>query len=96
MTADNGSEFERLAEIENWGTRVYFAHPYSSWERPQNERHNRIFRRNVPKGVSIDRFSTEKILSFADEMNDMPRKLLDYATPEELFDEFLDRIYSII
>ena len=36
------------------------------------------------------------ILSFADEMNDMPRKLLDYATPEELFDEFLDRIYSII
>ena len=96
ITADNVSEFERLAEIENWGTRVYFAHPYSSWERPQNERHNRIFRRNVPKGVSIDRFSKEKILSFADEMNDMPRKLLDYATPEELFDEFLDRIYSII
>ena len=36
------------------------------------------------------------IESFADEMNDMPRKLLDYATPEELFDEFLDRIYSMI
>ena len=48
------------------------------------------------KELSIDRFSKEKILSFADEMNDMPRKLLDYATPEELFDEFLDRIYSII
>lgn len=96
ITADNGSEFDRLAEIENWGTSVYFAHPYSSWERPQNERHNRIFRRNVPKGISIDRFASEKILSFADEMNDLPRKSLDYATPEELFDEFLDRVYSVI
>lgn len=96
ITADNGSEFERLAEIENWGTQVYFAHPYSSWERPQNERHNRIFRRDVPKGISIDRFTSEKILSFADEMNDLPRKSLDYATPEELFDEFLDRVYLVI
>lgn len=96
ITADNGSEFERLAEIENWGTQVYFAHLYSSWERPQNERHNRIFRRDVPKGISIDRFTSEKILSFSDEMNDLPRKSLDYATPEELFDEFLDRVYLVI
>ena len=36
------------------------------------------------------------IESFADEMNDMPRKLLDYATPEELFDKFLNQIYSMI
>lgn len=36
------------------------------------------------------------IESFADEMNDMPRKVLDYVTSEELFDEFLDRIYSMI
>lgn len=96
ITADNGSEFERLVEIEQWGTSVYFTHPYSSWERAQNERHNRIFRRYVPKGVSIERFTAEKILSFADEMNDLPRKSLNYSTPEELFDEFLDRVYSII
>lgn len=96
ITADNGSEFERLSEIESWGTCVYFAHPYSSWERPQNERHNRIFRRHVPKGVSMDRFTAEKILSFADEMNELPRKPFHYATPEELFDEFLDQVYSVI
>ena len=40
VTADNGSEFSRLSELEEYGVSVYFAHPYSSWERPQNERHN--------------------------------------------------------
>jgi len=41
ITADNGSEFERLSELEEYGVGIFFAHPYSSWERPQNERHNR-------------------------------------------------------
>ncbi len=95
ITADNGAEFERLAELEAWGTNVYFAHPYSSWERAQNERQNRLFRRFVPKGVSIDKYSAEQILSFADEMNALPRRLLGYCTPEELFDTFLDQVYSI-
>ena len=95
ITADNGTEFERLSELEAAGTNIYFAHPYSSWERPQNERHNRLFRRYVPKGVSIDNYSAEQILSFADEMNALPRKILGYCTPEELFDEFLDQVYSV-
>lgn len=94
ITADNGSEFSELSEIEAWGTSVYFAHPYSSWERPQNERQNRIFRRYVAKGKSIENYSAEQILSFADEMNALPRKSLGYCTPEELFDAFLDQVYS--
>lgn len=95
ITSDNGSEFERLSELELYGTKVYFAHPYSSWERAQNERHNRIFRRYVPKGVSIDNYSSDEILYFADAMNALPRKLLGYATPEELFDTYMDQIYQI-
>jgi len=95
ITADNGTEFERLSELEAWGTDIYFAHPYSSWERPQNERHNRLFRRYVPKGVSIENYSVEQILEFADEMNALPRKILGYCTPEELFDEFPDQVYSV-
>ncbi len=95
ITADNGSEFETLSDLEDWGVGVYFAHPYSSWERAQNERHNRLFRRYVPKGVSIDNYSAEQILSFTDEMNAMPRKHLGYYTPEELFEEFLDQVYSV-
>lgn len=91
ITADNGSEFETLSELEEWRVSVYFAHPYSSRERAQNERHNPLFRRYVPKGVSIDNYSAEQILSFADEMNAMPRKHLGYCTPDELFEEFLDK-----
>ena len=95
ITADNGTEFEHLSEIETWGTDVYFAHPYSSWERAQNERQNRLFRRFVPKGTSIDNYSDEQILQFADKMNALPRRILGYCTPEEFFDEFLDQVYSV-
>ena len=54
ITADNGTEFENLKSLEEWGVQIYFAHPYSSWERAQNERHNRLLRRYIPKGVSIE------------------------------------------
>ena len=94
ITEDNGSEFTEFSVIEQWGTKVYFAHPYTFWERPQNERHNGMLRSYVPKGVSIEHFSSEEILAAADSMNGLPRKKLDYATPEELFEAFLDSAYA--
>ena len=54
ITVDNGTEFETFTQLESLGTKVYFAHPYRSWERPQNERHNGILRQYIPKGTSID------------------------------------------
>lgn len=94
ITVDNGPEFSGFAQIEDWGSQVYFAHPYTSWERAQNERHNGLFRVFVPKGVSIGSFSPEYILSAADELNGRPRKKLGYRTPEELFEQFLDSVYA--
>ena len=94
ITVDNGPEFSGFAQIEDWGSQVYFAHPYTSWERPQNERHNGLFQVFVPKGVSIGSFSPEYILSAADELNGRPRKKLGYRTPEELFEQFLDSVYA--
>ena len=95
ITVDNGSEFADFAQCESWGTQVFYAHPYSSWERAQNERHNGLFRAFVPKGVSLQNYSAEYILAAADELNARPRKKLNYATPEELFDSFLDRVYAV-
>lgn len=94
ITVDNGSEFADLAQIERWGSRVYFAHPYTSWERPQNERHNGLFRAFVPKGASIEQYTDEDILAAADELNGRPRKKLGYRTPEELFEAFLDAVFA--
>jgi transposase len=94
ITSDNGSEFAELSKQEQYGTEVYFAHAYSSYERPQNKRHNRIFRKYVPKGKSIETYSAEQILKFADEINNTPRKVLYYQTPDELFDEYLDEVYA--
>ena len=95
ITVDNGSEFATFTEEETDETSVYFAHPYSSWERGQNERYNRIFRNYVPKRKSIEFYSENDILSFADSMNDSPRRVLSYRTPNEMFEEHLDRIYAL-
>jgi len=94
ITADNGSEFTRLSELEEdgAGVKVYFAHPYSSWERGTNECHNRMLRRFILKGKSIADYSEEDIQFFADRINALPRKILGYQTPEELFEQELDRI----
>lgn len=94
ITVDNGSEFAEFSAVEQWGTKVYFAHPYTSWERPQNERHNGMLRNYIPKGISIELFSDEDILAASDSINGLPRKKLDYATPEELFEAFLDSVYA--
>lgn len=94
ITGDNGSEFAGLSNQESVGIEVYFTHPYSSWERGTNECHNRMLRRFIPKGKSIADFNADDILFFADRINGLPRKILGYRTPEELFEKQLDQIYA--
>ena len=94
ITTDNGSEFALLSEFERDGLGVYFTHPYTSWEKGTNECHNKMLRRFIPKGKSINDYSADDICYFADVINGLPRKLLGYSTPEALFDAQLDRIYS--
>jgi IS30 family transposase len=94
ITADNGSEFAELSTYETPGTSVYFTHPFSSWEKGTNECHNKLLRRFIPKGKSISGYSSDDILLFADLINALPRKILRYHTPEELFEKELDRIYA--
>lgn len=95
LTSDRGIEFASLAELENESTKVYFAHPYSSYERAINERHNRILRRFIPKGMDINKISEEELERIEDLINGLPRKRLGYKTPEELFNEQLDLIYRL-
>ena len=94
ITADNGSEFVRLSELKGEVGGVYFTHPYSSFEKGTNECHNKMLRRFIPKGRSMVNYSQEDIDYFADIINGLPRKILSYKTPDELFDRELDLIYS--
>ena len=94
VTADNGTEFGALSDLEAWGTRVYFAHPYSSCERGQNERHNGLLRRFLPKGTALGPYTADDLFLIADEINRLPRRRLDYRTPDELFENELDNIYN--
>ena len=94
ITADNGSEFANLSRLEEKGIVVYYTHPYTSCEKGTVECHNRMLRRFVPKGKSINDYTADEIMIFADFINGLPRKILGYHTPDELFDKELDRIYA--
>jgi len=90
ITADNGTEFSELATLmQPTGCEVYFAHPYSSWERGTNERHNGLIRRFIPKGTPISKIDPTTILRIQNWCNQLPRKILAYKTPQACFDEEL-------
>ncbi|WP_420780550.1 IS30 family transposase [Streptococcus canis] len=80
ITADNGTEFSRLSEVFD-SEHIYYAHPYSSWERRTNENHNRLIRRWLPKG---SKNATQQQVAFIENwINHYPKKLLDYKSPKE-------------
>lgn len=86
ITADNGTEFSRLSDVldpEN----IYYAHPYSSWERGTNENHNRLIRRWLPKG---SKNATPQQVAFIENwINNYPKRILNYFSPKMIFHQWL-------
>jgi IS30 family transposase len=82
ITVDNGSEFLNSASLQKSCKRdeqrfkMYYAHPYSSWERGSNENANGIIRRFFPKGTDFSKVSSAKIKAAEDWMNGYPRRIL--------------------
>ncbi len=96
ITSDNGQEFAELSQIEATDdVKVYFTHPYTSCERGTNERHNGMLRRFLPKGLAINNYTVDDIAFIEEWCNTLPRKLLNYQTPEQLFERALDSIYAV-
>ena len=82
ITADNGGEFldsDGIKKAAKCGE-VYYAHPYSSWERGSNENGNRILRRFVPKGTDIGKLTARELRQIEDWVNNYPRKIHDYKS----------------
>ncbi|WP_239499878.1 IS30 family transposase [Lactobacillus johnsonii] len=95
ITTDNGSEFAELSNLEKVSnTLVYYAHPYTSCDKGTVERHNELIRRFIPKGDYITNYSLQDIINIETWCNSLPRKILAYHTPDEIFERELDHIYQ--
>ncbi len=86
MTYDNGSEMaEHKFLKEETGMDIYFAHPYSSWERGTNENTNGLVRRYYPKSTDFNKVSKGELKKLQHHLNNRPRKVLGYHTPKEIY-----------
>ena len=95
ITFDNGPEFADSAAMEqNDRTGVYYAHPYSSFERGTNENWNGIVRRFIPKGSSFDKLTDRDMQRISHYINTLPRKRFGYRTPLDLWNEQIAVILS--
>ena len=88
ITFDNGREFAKHMEVaQSLGCKTYFAKPYQSWERGQNENANGLLRQYFPKGMELVDVAVEEVLKAVDKLNLRPRKCLLFKTPYEVFSE---------
>lgn len=85
-TTDRGKEFACYRQLEQeHGITVYFADPYSSWQRGSNENANGLLREFFPKGTDFAVLSQEQLSQAVDLINQRPRKCLDWKSAYETF-----------
>ena len=86
LTVDNGKEFAKHKEIAKaLGASVFFAKPYSSWERGLNEHTNGLVRQYFPKKTRFDTITNSDVKDVERKLNSRPRKVLNFKTPSEVF-----------
>ena len=87
MTYDNGKEMtQHKTFTQNTKIAVYFAHPYSPWERPTNENPNMLVRDYLPKGTVFNDVPLSELQRIEYELNTRLRKVHDYLTLKDVFD----------
>jgi len=86
ITSDNGKEFTKHQEIaQKLETDFFFADPYSPWQRGLNEYNNKLIRQYLPKKTDFNLIHNKTINMIITKLNNRPRKLLGYKTPNEVF-----------
>lgn len=86
LTIDNDIAFARHLKLsEIVGAPVFFTDPYCSWQKGGVENANRLIRRFIPKSCDIGEYTDEDVQKVQDWMNNMPRKILDFDTSNEMY-----------
>jgi IS30 family transposase len=88
-TLDNGKEMVKHTKLRNKGTMTFFADPYSAYQRGGNENCNLWIRYYFPKGTDFSKISQQEVKDVEQELNNRPRKRLNFSTPQEVFDKYL-------
>jgi IS30 family transposase len=85
LTVDNGKEFAQFKQLEKMtGFCIYFADPYSAWQRGCNENTNGLIRQYLPKGTNFKNITDDDLAIIVKKLNHRPRKSLSYQTPHEV------------
>ncbi|MBK6839834.1 MAG: IS30 family transposase [Bacteroidetes bacterium] len=88
MTYDQGHEMaEHKLFTINTKMKVYFCHPSSPWERGTNENTNMLIRDYFPKGTDFSKITKKELKRVQNELNERPRKTLDWHSPKQVFKE---------
>jgi transposase, IS30 family len=86
ITFDNGKEFAMHEEIaSHLNVKVFFADPYSFWQRAINENMNGLIRQYIPKKTDFSTLTQKDIALIERKINNRPRKKLGFKTPYEVF-----------
>lgn len=93
VTTDNDLLFAHHTELARLlGIRIYFCHPYHSWEKGSIENANKCIRRDIPKGSDVSRYSPYFIHQLESKLNRRPMRILGYRTPQEVLDAYRKRV----
>jgi len=85
MTFDNGPEFTCHARLtRRLKMAIYFAKPYSAWQRGTNENTNGLIRQYFPKGTDLRMISDHDVARVEQRLNERPRRRLGYRSPAEV------------
>lgn len=92
ISTDNDILFQKHKELERLlAVKIYFCHPYHSWEKGTIENTNRYVRKDIPKGSDISRYSKQFIKKLEAKLNRRYMEILNHKTPQERLNEHRKR-----